>query len=135
MTSAVSLIRSQNLSSSAQYAYAATAPGNARLIFLAGSCPLNLDGTTAGIGDYEAQAAKCIENMNIALAEAGASITDVISTRILVASSSRKDLVSVWNVVREAFGTHEAPSTLLGTTVLGYEHQLVEIEAVAAVID
>ena len=135
MPSAVSLIRSRNLSSAAQYAYAATAPSDARLIFLAGSCPLNLDGSTAGIGDYEAQAAKCLENMNIALAEAGASITDVISTRVLVVSNSQEDLVSTWNVVREAFGAHEAPSTLLGTTVLGYDHQLVEIEAVAAVID
>jgi hypothetical protein len=27
------------------------------------------------------------------------------------------------------------PSTLLGVTVLGYEDQLVEIEAVAAVLD
>ncbi|PQZ95755.1 enamine deaminase RidA [Arthrobacter sp. MYb227] len=135
MPSAVSLIHTQNLSSSAQYAYASTAPSNARLIFLAGSCPLNLDGSTAGIGDYAAQAAKCIENMNIALAEAGASITDVISTRVLVASSSQKDLVCAWNVVREAFGTHAAPSALLGITVLGYDHQLVEIEAVAAVID
>ena len=135
MPSAVSLIRSQSLSSVAQYAYAATAPSNARLVFLAGSCPLNLDGSTAGIGDHAAQAAKCIENMNLALAEAGASITDVISTRVLVASSSQKDLVSAWNVVREAFGAHEVPSTLMGTTVLGYDHQLVEIEAVAAVID
>lgn len=135
MPSAVSLIRSRNLSSAAQYAYAATAPSDARLIFLAGSCPLNLDGTTAGIGDYEAQAAKCLENMNIALAEAGARITDVISTRVLVVSNSQEALVSTWNVVREAFGAHEVPSTLLGTTVLGYDHQLVEIEAVAAVID
>lgn len=33
------------------------------------------------------------------------------------------------------FGDHDAPSTLLGVTVLGYYDQLVEIEAVAAVLD
>jgi hypothetical protein len=37
-------------------------------------------------------------------------------------------------VVRAAFGEHDAPSTLLGVTVLGYDGQLVEIEAVAAVL-
>lgn len=133
MVSAVTLIRSTVLSDVAQYAYAATAPADARLIFLAGSCPLGSDGATIGDGDYAAQAGQCIKNMTTALQEAGATIEDVISTRVLVASNDRGDLTSAWEVVRRAFGAHDVPSTLLGVTVLGYEHQLVEIEAVAAV--
>lgn len=35
--------------------------------------------------------------------------------------------------VRDAFGEHDAPSTLLGVAVLGYKDQLVEVEAIAAV--
>lgn len=132
---AVRLIRSDSLSDAAEYAYAATAPANARMIFLAGSCPLNEDGSTAGVGDYRAQAAACVENMKVALAEAGASIADVISTRVLVASTSQADLVASWEVIRDAFGDHDVPSTLLGVTVLGYDDQLVEIEAIAAVVD
>lgn len=135
MASTVTLIRSTALSDVAQYAYAATAPADARLIFLAGSCPLDTAGATIGQGDYAAQAAQCIKNMTTALQEAGATIEDVISTRVLVASSNRDDILRVWEVVRRAFGTHDVPSTLLGVTVLGYEHQLVEIEAVAAVRD
>ena len=135
MSKVVTLIRSNALSNSAQYAYAATAPADARLIFLAGSCPLNEDGSTAGRGDYSAQAAKCLENMATALSEAGASIEDVISTRVLVASTKQADLVTAWEVVRDAFGDHDVPSTLLGVTVLGYDDQLVEIEAIAAVRD
>lgn len=135
MSKAVTLIRSDSLSDAAEYAYAATAPAEARLIFLAGSCPLNEDGATVGLGDYAAQAARCIENMSTALAEAGASIEDVISTRVLVASTKQADLVAAWEVVRDAFGEHDAPSTLLGVTVLGYDDQLVEVEAVAAVRD
>lgn len=131
----VTLIRSEELSHVAEYAYAATAPSNARLIFLAGSCPLNQDGTTAGVGDYRVQAAKAVENMRIALEAAGASMENVISTRVLVASSDQADLVAAWEVVRAAFGDHDVPSTLMGVTVLGYTNQLVEIEAVAAVID
>lgn len=132
---AVTLIRAAELSDVAQYAYAATAPADARLIFLAGACPLNRDGTTAAVGDYPAQAAACIANLRGALAAAGAAITDVISTRVLVASTDRADLGAAWAVVREAFGEHDVPSTLLGVTVLGYEDQLVEIEAIAAVVD
>jgi hypothetical protein len=54
---------------------------------------------------------------------------------VLVASTDRANLVASWNVVRAAFGHHDVPSTLMGVTVLGYPGQLVEIEAVAAVID
>ncbi|MCU1634322.1 MAG: putative translation initiation inhibitor, yjgF family [Micrococcaceae bacterium] len=135
MASVVTLIRSTALFGAVPYAYAATAPANARLIFLAGSCPFDKAGATVGEGNYAAQAEQCIRNMTTALHEAGATIEDVISTRVLVASTDRNDLVSAWDVVRRAFGVHDVPSTLLGVTVLGYEHQLVEIEAVAAVRD
>jgi enamine deaminase RidA (YjgF/YER057c/UK114 family) len=132
---AITLIRSASLSSVAEYAYAATAPAQSRLIFLAGACPLNEDGSTAATGDYAGQAAKTIENMRIALADAGASLEDVLSTRVLVASTRQEDLVAAWEVVRHSFGDHDVPSTLMGVTVLGYKDQLVEIEAVAAVLD
>lgn len=135
MTTAVQLIRAPQLSDAAEYAYAATVPATARFIYPAGSCPLASDGSTVGIGDYAAQASACIDNLVTALAAAGATLTDVVSTRVLVASSSQDDLVAAWNVVRDAFGEHDVPSTLLGVTVLGYDDQLVEIEAVAAVLD
>ncbi|MEU9357036.1 RidA family protein [Streptomyces sp. NPDC048301] len=132
---AVTLIRSATLSDVADYAYAATAPAEARLIFLAGSCPLDEDGATVAVGDYAGQAAKALENLRTALADAGADLEDVISTRVLVASTRQTDLVTAWDVVRAGFGDHDVPSTLLGVTVLGYHDQLVEIEAVAAVLD
>lgn len=132
---AITLIRSTSLSDVAEYAYAATSPAESRLIFLAGACPLNDDGSTAAIGDYAGQAAKAIGNMQAALTAAGASLQDVISTRVLVASARREDLVAAWEVVRDSFGDHDVPSTLMGVTVLGYTDQLVEIEAVAAVLD
>lgn len=135
MTSAVRLIRSDSLSDIAEYAYASAVPRDARLIFLAGACPLEEDGSTAARGDYAGQAAKCVETLTEALHAAGATLTDVASTRVLVASSQRADLVAAWEVVRDAFGDHDVPSTLLGVTVLGYEGQLVEIEAVAALRD
>ena len=77
-----------------------------------------------GVGDYVAQTQKCLENMRDALAAAGADITDVISTQVLVASTRRADLVTAWNVVGDAFGTHDVPSTPLGATVLGCDDQL-----------
>ncbi|MGV2984063.1 RidA family protein [Microbacterium sp. AGC85] len=134
MSSVVRLIRSSTLVD-APYSYAATAPSQSRLIFLAGACPLNDDGSTAFPDDYAGQASRCVETLTEALRAAGASLTDVISTRVLVASSAQQDLVDAWDVVHAAFGDHDVPSTLLGVTVLGYDQQLVEIEAIAAVAD
>lgn len=134
MSSVVQLIRAATLAD-APYAYAATAPAGSRLIFLAGACPLNDDGTTTAPGDYAAQAARCVETLKAALNVSGATLADVISTRVLVASSAQADLVTAWDVVHSAFGAHDVPSTLLGVTVLGYDDQLVEIEAIAAVAD
>jgi enamine deaminase RidA (YjgF/YER057c/UK114 family) len=133
MPGSVTLIRSAELAQSVEYAYAATAPADARLVFLAGSCPLDADGSTVAVGDYRGQAAKCVENMLVALRAAGAELEDVLNTRVLVATTRQADLVAAWEVVRAAFGAHDAPSTLVGVTVLGYDHQLVEIEAVAAI--
>jgi enamine deaminase RidA (YjgF/YER057c/UK114 family) len=135
MSHVITLIRSASLSSVAEYAYSATAPAQSRLIFLAGACPLNEDGSTVAVGDYAGQAAKAIENMRTALADAGASLEDVLSTRVLVASTRQEDLVAAWEVVRDSFGDHDVPSTLMGVTALGYKDQLVEIEAVAAIPD
>lgn len=104
-------------------------------MFLAGACPFDESGATVARGDYAAQAAQCMHNMEVTLAGADALIEDVIYTRVLVATSAQPDLVTAWEVVRAAFGDYDVPSTLLGVTVLGYAGQLVEIGAVAAVVD
>jgi enamine deaminase RidA (YjgF/YER057c/UK114 family) len=106
-----------------------TPPG--RLVFTAGACPLDQDGAVVSPGDVAAQAQQVMANLAVALGAAGAVLTDVAKTTVYVASSSRTDLVTAWEVIRAAFGDHDAPSTLLGVTVLGYPDQLVEVEAVA----
>ena len=126
----VKLVRSDSLYKSAPYAYASIAPRGS-LIFTAGACPLDDKGDVVGAGDVRAQASLAVANLGVALAEAGATLADVLKTTVFVASAERADLVAAWEVVEAAFGDHDAPSTLLGVTVLGYHDQLVEIEAVA----
>ncbi|MER7893642.1 RidA family protein [Micromonospora sp. NPDC094482] len=116
-----------------EYAYAATVEPSTRLVFTAGACPLDAEGRTVAPGDHAAQARQVLANLETALAAAGAGLADVVKTTVYVASAERADLVTVWQVVRDAFGDHEPPSTLLGVAVLGYPDQLVEVEAVAAV--
>jgi enamine deaminase RidA (YjgF/YER057c/UK114 family) len=124
------LIRSTRLFSSVPYAYAATAPETG-LIVTAGACPLDDQGRVVAPGDIAAQTRQAFDNLRIVLQECGAEIRDVLKATIFVSTSSRDDLIMVWNEVAGGFGDHDPPSTLLGVTVLGYPDQLVEIEAIA----
>ena len=126
----VNLVRSGSLYAGVPYAYASVATRGS-LIFTAGACPLDDRGEVVGAGDVRAQASLAVANLATALAESGATFADVLKTTVFVASTERADLVAAWDVVRAAFGEHDAPSTLLGVAVLGYADQLVEIEAVA----
>jgi enamine deaminase RidA (YjgF/YER057c/UK114 family) len=127
------LVRPAELTDSAPYAYAAVSPPGARLVFTAGACPLDAAGETVAPGDVAAQAEQVMQNLRIALRAAGADLDDVLKTTVYVASAERADLVTAWEVVTRHFGSHDAPSTLLGVSTLGYPDQLVEVEAVAAV--
>ena len=130
MTTGIELVRPPALSASAPYAYAAvTDPG--RMVFTAGACPLDADGATVAVGDVAGQARQVMDNLATALEAAGAGLDDVLKTTVYGATADRADLLAGWEVVREAFGEHAAPSTLVGVTVLGYPDQLVEVEAVA----
>ena len=127
----VRLIRSARLYQGVPYAYAATTQA-ASVVFTAGACPVDHAGQVMAPGDIAAQARQALANLRVALEESGCGFGDVLKTTVYVASSERADLVTAWNEVASAFGEHDAPSTLLGVAVLGYEDQLVEIEAVAA---
>jgi enamine deaminase RidA (YjgF/YER057c/UK114 family) len=124
------LVRSARLFSGTPYAHAAVVPETG-LVITAGACPLDGDGKVVAPDDIREQTRQTLDNLRIALEETGARMVDVLKTTIYVASSSRDDLVAVWNVVAACFGDHDPPSTLLGVSVLGYPGQLVEIEAIA----
>lgn len=124
------LVRTDRLFAGAPYAYAATADAGT-LVFTAGACPLDEHGRVVDPGDVRSQMRRALANLEVALAVGGARLHDVLKTTVYVASSDRADLAAAWGEVAAAFGDHDAPSTLLGVAQLGYEDQLVEIEAVA----
>jgi enamine deaminase RidA (YjgF/YER057c/UK114 family) len=120
-----------SLYAGAPYEYAAVAPEGARLVFAAGACPLNEAGDVTAAGDYEEQARLALANLEAALVEAGSGLDCVLKSTVYVSSADQANLVGVWKVVEQGFAPARPPSTLLGVAALGYEGQLVEIEAVA----
>lgn len=97
----------------------------------AGAVPLDADGNLVGENDYAAQARKTLENLALALEAAGASGRDVMKTTVYVVAGDRGEIAAVWEEVQSS-EFHDAASTLLGVSMLGYEGQFVEIEAIAA---
>lgn len=125
----VELLRAPLLAGDVPYAYASRV---GPLVFTAGACPLDESGEVVCHGDVAGQARQVMTNLVMALDAAGCTLADVAKSTVYVASADRSDLVAVWQVVRAAFGDHDAPSTLLGVAMLGYPDQLVEVEVVAA---
>ena len=61
------------------YSYVVEETGPNRLIFIAGQLGLDLDNKLVGApGDFTAQAEKAVDNLKLALADAGATIKDVV---------------------------------------------------------
>lgn len=110
---------------------AVVAPGG--LVFTAGAAPIDDQGATLAPGNVREQARVCMVNLEAALAEAGAALTDVARITVFVAAHLQVDLVVAWDAVTGYFGDHKPAASLLGVSVLAYDDQLVEIEAVAAV--
>ena len=111
------------------YSHAAVSSGG-RLVTTAGAVPLDADGNLVGRGDYAKQTSQVLDNLALALQAAGARGEDVLKTTVYVVTEDRADLSEVWRVVQES-EVAAAASTRLGVSLLGYEGQLVEVEAIA----
>ena len=68
------------------------------IIAVAGTAPLGPDGKTAGVGDPVVQARRCFEISRLALEQLGASLRDVIRTRILLTR------IEDWEAVAQVHG-------------------------------
>jgi len=101
------------------------------LVFVSGTVAWGPDGKLVGLGDVYAQAKQTIANIEGYLREAGASLRDVVRTRIYLTDMSRWQEVA--RAHREAFDDVRPASSLLEISRLASPEMLVEIEAVAAV--
>ncbi len=101
------------------------------LVFVSGTVAWGPDGKLVGKGNVYAQAAQTIKNIEAYLQQAGASLKDVVRTRIYLTDMSRWQEVA--RAHREAFGDVRPASSLLEISRLAEPEMLVEIEAVAVV--
>ena len=100
-------------------------------VFVSGTTATDDSGAIVGIGDAGAQTRQIIANLRAALARAGATLDDVVRTRIFVTDIEQWE--SVGRVHGEAFGEIRPACTMVEVAALIAPEILVEIEADAIV--
>ncbi|MCP4248593.1 MAG: RidA family protein [bacterium] len=100
-------------------------------IYVTGTAPVDDEGRTFAPGDAYAQAGRCLEIIDRALAELGAERSHVVRTRMLVTDITR--WAEFGRAHREFFADHPPATTMVQVGRLIDPEMLIEIEVEAVV--
>ncbi|EDX83133.1 Endoribonuclease L-PSP superfamily [Synechococcus sp. PCC 7335] len=114
------------LAQTANYRYAQQVGSQ---LFVAGQVPHDANANVVGVDSPRVQATQCLNNLGTLIAHYGFYKHDIRQLTIYVVGE-RENLIGAWQAITDWFNHDVPPATLLGVTLLGYESQLVEIDAI-----
>ncbi len=102
-------------------------------VFVSGTTATDTDGAVIGAGDPHAQTVAILEKIEHTLHEAGATMADVVRTRIYVTNAD--DWEAIGRAHAQFFATVRPANTLVEVSRLVGSGYLVEIDADVLIVD
>jgi enamine deaminase RidA (YjgF/YER057c/UK114 family) len=97
-------------------------------LFVAGQLPYDSNSELVGEDDPYRQASQCLNNLQTLITLHRFDVRDIRKLTIYVVGK-QENLGKAWEAVTTWFENDVPPATLLGVAALGYQKQLVEIDA------
>lgn len=131
MDPVVTHLNPEGMHANPAFSQAVTVEGPHKTIYIGGQNAVNADGQIVGKGDMAAQTEQVFANLEVVLADAGATLHDIVKWTIYVVQGL--DFSPGFEVSMRKWGTSAPPPAISVVIVAGLAHPdfLVEIEAVA----
>lgn len=100
-------LRPAGLVSSPAFSHVAIVPPGATTVYVGGQNAVDADGRIVGEGDAAAQASRALDNAEVALAAAGATLADVIQWTVLFVDGV--DLAAAYGAIGPRLASPEPP--------------------------
>ena len=133
--SQVQYVNPETLNKNPAFTNVVVVSGSVKTIYVGGQDSVDASGTIVGQGDFQAQSAQVLKNVEAALAAAGADLYHLIKWNMFVVQG--QDLRAGLAVFQKVWGNRPNPPAITFAFVAGLANPdfLIEMDAIAVVPD